>query len=192
MKLKKLIKDLPFKEIKGSKEIEITGLSSNSKLVCPGHLFIAKRGHLDDGAKYIPEAIASGAMAILTDIYDPSFKDVTQLIHPDVGAMEARLASEFYQDPSHQLFMVGITGTNGKTTTSFLVKHLLDNLGESCGLIGTIEYIIGTHRYQATRTTPDVVSNHKMLREMISQKAQSAVMEVTSHALHQNRVEARF
>lgn len=189
MKLKKLIKDLPLKEIKGSKDVEITGLSSNSKLVCPGHLFVAKRGHLDDGAKYIPEAVASGAHAILTDIYDPSFKDVTQLIHPDVSSMEAQLAAEFYQDPSHELFMIGITGTNGKTTTSFLVKHLLDSLNEECGLIGTIEYIIGSNRYQATRTTPDVVSNHKMLRDMITQGSKAAVMEVTSHALHQNRVE---
>lgn len=189
MKLKKLIKNIPIREIKGLKDVEITGISANSKLVCPGHLFIAKQGYLEDGAKYIPEAIESGALAILTDMYDPSFKDVTQLIHKDVAAIEALLAAEFYGNPSENLFLTGITGTNGKTTTSYLIKFLLDALKEKCGLIGTIEYIIGDSRYPATRTTPDVVSNHKMLRDMVLHQCQSAVMEVTSHALVQNRVE---
>lgn len=189
MKLKKLIRDLPFKEIKGSKEIEITGLSSNSKLVGPGHLFIAKRGHLDDGSKYIPEAIENGAQAILTDIYDPSISHISQLIHPNVASMEAKLAAEFYSYPAREMFLVGVTGTNGKTTTTYLLRHLLDTLGEKSGLIGTIEYILGESCYQATRTTPDVLSNHKMLREMRQQGCEAAVMEVTSHALSQNRVE---
>lgn len=86
--------------------------------------------------------------------------------------------------------MVGITGTNGKTTTSFIVRHLLNQLDAPSGLIGTIEYIIGKQRYQATRTTPDVLSNHKMLREMVSHGCQTAVMEVTSHALEQGRVDS--
>ena len=85
--------------------------------------------------------------------------------------------------------MVGITGTNGKTTTSFVVKNLLENWAGPCGLIGTIEYIVGKHRYQATHTTPDVITNHKMLREMVSQGCRSAVMEVSSHALDQGRVD---
>lgn len=188
MKLKKLIKDIPVKDVKGSKEVEITGVCGNSKLVAPGNLFIARRGRADDGANYIPEAIAAGASAILTDIYDPSIKGVTQIIHPDVVVTEALLAAHYYQFAGDELFMVGITGTNGKTTTSFLVKHLLDKIFGPCGLIGTIEYIIGQHRYQATRTTPDVTSNHKMLREMLNQGCRSAVMEVTSHALDQGRV----
>lgn len=189
MKLKKLLKDLPIIEIKGSKEIEITGLCSNSKLVAPGNLFIAKKGRAEDGAHYIPEAIEAGAIAIITDIYDPFLKNVAQLIHPNPAAIEGELASYYYQNAHHNLFMVGITGTNGKTTTSFLVKHLLDALKGPCGLIGTIEYIIGSHHYQATRTTPDVISNHKMLREMVLHGSKSAVMEVTSHALDQNRIQ---
>lgn len=189
MKLKKLLKEIPVKEVKGSKDIEITGVCANSKLVSPGNLFVARKGRADDGAQYIPEAIAAGAVAILTDIYDPTLKNVTQIIHSDVTTIEGLIAAHYYQFPSDSLYMVGITGTNGKTTTSFLVKHLLDHLHGPCGLIGTIEYIIGQHRYQATRTTPDVTSNHKMLREMLNQGCLSAVMEVTSHALDQDRVQ---
>jgi UDP-N-acetylmuramoyl-L-alanyl-D-glutamate--2,6-diaminopimelate ligase len=189
MKLKKLFKDIPVKDIKGSKDVEITGLCNNSKLVSPGNLFVARKGRSDDGAQYIPEAIEAGAAAVLTDIYDPSLKNITQIIHPNPNAIEGVLAAHYYQKPSDELFMVGITGTNGKTTTSFLVKYLLDKLNVSCGLIGTIEYIIGQHRHQATRTTPDVITNHKMLREMILHDCKAAVMEVTSHALDQGRVE---
>lgn len=189
MKLKKLLKEIPVNQVKGSKEVEITGVCSNSKLVAPGNLFIAKKGLIDDGAQYIPEAIAGGAVAIVTDIFDPTLKGVTQIIHTDVNTIEGLIAAHYYQFAANELFMVGVTGTNGKTTTSFLIKYLLDSLQSPCGLIGTIEYIIGKHRYQATRTTPDVTSNHKMLREMVLQECRSAVMEVTSHALVQGRVQ---
>ena len=99
------------------------------------------------------------------------------------------MSANYYEHPSQELLMTGITGTNGKTTTSFIIKNLLDSFIGSCGLIGTIEYLIGNHRYQATRTTPDVTTNHKMLREMLLQGCRSAVMEVTSHALDQGRVD---
>ncbi len=189
MKLKKLLKNIPVKEIKGSSEIEITGICSNSKLVSPGNLFLARKGKSDDGEKYIPESLSAGAVAICTDIFNPSLKNVTQIIHPNVTLIEGLLAANYYKFPSDELFMVGITGTNGKTTVSFLVKHLLDSLKLKSGLIGTIEYVIGEHRYPATRTTPDVIQNHKMLREMRLQGCKSAVMEVSSHALDQNRVQ---
>ncbi len=188
MKLKKLFRNIKDVEIKGSKELEITGLCSNSKLVAPGNLFIAKKGLVDDGVRYISEAVAAGAAAVLTDMYDPSRKEIVQIITTSPAAIEGELAKEFYQDPGSNLFMVGITGTNGKTTTAFLIKYLLDALVGPAGLIGTIEYIIGKHRYQATRTTPDVLSNQKMLREMCLHGCKAAVMEVTSHALIQGRV----
>jgi UDP-N-acetylmuramoyl-L-alanyl-D-glutamate--2,6-diaminopimelate ligase len=188
-KLKQLLKDFPVQQIKGSKETIITGVCANSKLVAPGNLFIAKKGKSHDGTRYIPEAVAAGASAILTDIFDPSLKSVVQMIHPNVNQAEAALAAQYYDHPSRELFMVGITGTNGKTTTTFIIKYLLDQLDGLCGLIGTIEYILGMQRYQATHTTPDVVVNHKLLREMITQGCQSAVMEVSSHALDQGRVD---
>lgn len=187
MKLKKLIQQIADIEVKGSREIEITGLCANSKLVSPGNLFIAKKGLKQDGARFIPDAIAAGAVAVLTDMVDP-FLDVVQLIHPDVAKIEAILAAAYYQHPSSALKMIGITGTNGKTTTSFLIKHLLDSAGVKTGVIGTIEWIIGDSHFPASMTTPDVITNHKLLKEMVGAKCQAAVMEATSHALVQNRI----
>lgn len=189
MKLKELLVNIPDHHLEGSREISITGICSNSKLVAPGNLFIAKKGTTDHGAHYIAEAIELGACAILTDLLDPSLKQVVQIIHPDVTKIEAILAAKYYQEPSNELLMIGITGTNGKTTTSFILQYLLNHFFGLCGLIGTIEYLIGSRRYQATRTTPDVISNHRMLREMISQECRAGIMEVTSHALNQGRVE---
>lgn len=188
MKLKKIIKDIPGIEVKGSKEVEITGICAHSKQVAPGNLFIAKKGRTVDGTQFIPEAVSSGAVAILTDFYDPTLKTVTQLVHPDLLNIEGKVAAAFYRFPSSELLMVGITGTNGKTTTSYLIKHLFDFASISCGMIGTIAYLIGDHRVQATHTTPDVTANQKLLREMIHQGCKAAVMEVTSHALDQGRV----
>jgi len=187
IKLRRLLKNFSNLTVKGSREVEITGLTANSKVVAPGNLFIAKRGGNYDGNDYVPEAIAAGAAAILTDIYDPSLKGVVQLIYPKIEEIESELAATYYQHPSQQLHTIAITGTNGKTTTAFLIRHLLETAGTPCGLIGSIEYIIGQQRYQATRTTPDVVTNHRLLGEMVRHGCQAAVMEVTSHALDQNR-----
>jgi len=188
MKLKKLLNDIPDCQVKGSKDILVTGISANSKLIAPGNVFIAKRGKTFDGGQFISEAIQAGACAIITDLYNPSLKQVSQVIHPNISSIEGALAANYYRNPSQELFMVGVTGTNGKTTTSFIAKNLLDCFKGPCGLIGTIEYIVGDHRYQATHTTPDVNTNHKMLRDMLTYGCRSAVMEVTSHALDQGRV----
>ncbi len=187
MKIKRIFKDIPVSEIKGSKEIEITGVCSHSKQVAPGNLFIAKKGKTVEGSQFISEAISAGAVAVVNDIYDPTLK-VTQVIHPNVAEIEGLIASSYYQRPCQEMLMVGVTGTNGKTTISYLIKHLFDSQNQSCGLIGTIEYLFGSHSLKATHTTPDVVMNHKLLKEMVNHQCSAAVMEVTSHALHQNRV----
>jgi UDP-N-acetylmuramoyl-L-alanyl-D-glutamate--2,6-diaminopimelate ligase len=188
MNLKQLIAGLPVELYKGGKDVPITGLCSHSKLVAPGNLFIAKKGTVDDGAKYIDEALASGAAAILTDLPNPFLKEAVQIVARDVRSIEGSLAARFYGDPSYSLFMVGITGTNGKTTTSYLVKHIFDAFGFSCGMIGTIEYIIGQHHFAAHLTTPEVITTQKLLKEMVRQKCAAAVMEVSSIGLEQGRV----
>ncbi len=189
MKLYELLKNIPRCQIKGREDTLITGISANSKQIGPGNLFIAKKGKTYDGSQFILEAIQAGASAILTDLFDPTLRNLTQVIHPCVSSIEGALASNYYQWPSQKMLIAGITGTNGKTTTSFIIKNLLSHFIGPCGLIGTIEYIVGKHHYPATHTTPDVVMNHKMLREMLDQKIQSAVLEVTSHALDQGRVD---
>lgn len=188
MKLKKLIKEFPDFVVKGTKDVEITGICADSKTVRPGNLFVARRGGATHGAKYIPEAIEGGAVAVLTDMYDPMFSKVTQLIHPNPSFVEGHLAEVFHNYPSRSLYMVGITGTNGKTTVSYLVRALLNSIRGPCGLIGTIEYSVGTHSLPATRTTPEVTKNNKLLHEMVLRGCRSAVMEVSSHALDQGRV----
>jgi UDP-N-acetylmuramoyl-L-alanyl-D-glutamate--2,6-diaminopimelate ligase len=188
MKLKNLLKDIVVDSIKGSKDIEINGISSNSKCIWPGNMFISKKGSSDEGYNYISEAISAGASCIVTDMYNPFLTNVTQVITKDVLNIEGALADNFYSHPSKQLFMVGITGTSGKTTTAFLVKHLLDNLEMNSGLIGTVEYITGKNKYKASLTTPDVLTNQKLLNEMDHFGCKSCVMEVSSHALEQKRV----
>jgi UDP-N-acetylmuramoyl-L-alanyl-D-glutamate--2,6-diaminopimelate ligase len=186
MKLKKLIQGFPL-EVKGSKEIENSGLCTDSRRTAPGNLFIAKKGDSFDGNEYIAQAIDCGASAILTQFYNP-FVKVPQLIHPDPQNLEAQLATRYYSSPSSELFVVGVTGTNGKTTTTYLVRHLLNALKKPSGLIGTIETILGRRRSFSSLTTHDVISNHKLLREMLEEGCQAAVLEVSSHGLDQGRV----
>lgn len=189
MKLKKLFKGISVTAIKGMKDIEITGISSHSKYVVPGNLFIVRKGSKFDGSNFIAEAMEGGAVALLTDMYNPFHKDIVQVIHPNPKAIEGIIASKFYKNPSQQLFMVGITGTNGKTTCAYLIQHMFNSLNFSCGLMGTIETVIGSHRKNSINTTSDVITNHKLLRDMIHHKCQASVMEVTSHGLDQGRVE---
>lgn len=188
MKLKELIQNLTVLRVEGSTEISIKGVCANSKSISPGHLFIARRGKTFDGTLFLPEARRSGAVAVVSDFYNPAAKDMTQVIVSNVKEAEAVLAKAFYRHPSSELMTVGVTGTNGKTTTTFYLKNLLEMMGIPCGLIGTVENCIGGKIYHSTHTTPDVVSNHRFLREMINEGCLAAVMEVTSHALDQERV----
>lgn len=189
MKLKRLLKNIIGIEVRGSKDIEITGLSSNSKTVVPGNLFIAKKGLSLEGAQFVEEAIDAGASAVMTDMYNPFLKkNVVQLIAKNSQELEGKLAAKFYQDPSHELFMVGVTGTSGKTTTTYLIRHVLQSLLGPTGLIGGVECIIGNQYFPSVLTTPDVLTNHKLLREMKEVGCKAAAMEVSSHGLAQGRV----
>lgn len=188
MKLKALIKDLPNIKIKGSKEIIVTGITTNSRQICPGNIFVAKKGQSYDGVDFIPQAVENGAAAVITDIFHPFFKNVTQIITNDMEDLLAKITLKFFQNPAKHLYMVGVTGTNGKTTTSFLIKHLLHHLGIKTGLLGTNAYHIGDFIYPSTFTTPLIETTYKFLKEMVDQKCSSAVMEVSSHGLEQKRV----
>lgn len=189
MKLKKLLQNIPSLTVKGFKDIEITGLCNNSKQAAPGYLFFAKKGLIHNGNQYIMDAISSGAVALATDLYNPFLENVVQIIHPNIPLLESLLAEKFYDAPSKKLLTIGITGTNGKTTTSYLIKHLLDHLEMPSGLIGTIEWIIKNNIFPSTQTTPDILTNQKLLHEMVLAGCKSAIMEVSSHGLDQGRVQ---
>jgi UDP-N-acetylmuramoyl-L-alanyl-D-glutamate--2,6-diaminopimelate ligase len=188
MKLKRLLKDLPV-EWKGSKDIEITGISHHSKRVVPGHLFIARKGEKFDGWSYIEEALHNGASAVLTPFYNPFYKQVQQIIYPNPQELESILAARFYEHPGNELTEIAVTGTCGKTTVSSLIQQLLEKLtGTPCGLIGTIEYRTGAKTYQADLTTPDSLTLHRLLREMKNSSCSYVCMEASSHGISQGRL----
>lgn len=187
MRIKQLIRGLPI-TIKTAKDVLITGLCEDSRKILPGHLFIARKGARFDGNKMIPHAVKNGACAILTDIYDP-FIPVAQLITEKVEEVVPKLAARYYHNPSKQLQVIGITGTNGKTTTSYILRHLLEGLSVPLGLLGTIEKWRKGCYVPAKLTTDDIVTNQQHLSEMVAHKKRAAIMEVSSHALAQKRVE---
>lgn len=187
MKLKKVLKDVETIQVKGSKEIDITGVFSHSKVVFPGSIFIARPGMTTHGNHYIQNAIENGASCIVLDMYNPFLTGVTQVVVRNPADVQAKIAANFFEDPSSKLTMVGITGTSGKTTVSYFTKHLLE--GEAItGLIGTIETYTGLKRFKSSLTTPDAPDLMKILKEMKAGKCKNCVMEVSSHALEQGRL----
>ncbi len=187
MRLKTLLKD-HLELIKGSKDVVITGITSHSKKVAPGNLFIAKKGMTHNGSSFIAEALNGGAVCLLTDMYDPFLKGMSQIVSPNIEEIEALVASRFYGHPTKKLFLVGVTGTNGKTTSTYMIKHLLDALNASSGLIGTVEWIVGKQHLPSSHTTPDLMTNYKLFHDMVQNGCKAATMEVSSHALVQGRV----
>lgn len=185
MKLRHLLKGIPGMSVRGSQEIEMSGITAHAQSVAPGNLFVAK----GRGVTFIPAAVAAGATAILTDVYDPYLHGVVQLIHPDVSGVESILGHRFFRSPSQDLFLVGITGTNGKTTTSYLIRHVFQVGGIEMGLMGSIERRVRDKVLPAPINTPDLLTTLKLLREMVECGLQAATMEVSSHGLVQKRVE---
>lgn len=188
MKLRRLLRGISEIEVKGSQNVEISSLSSDSRTIVPGSLFFAKKGTTCDGGDFIRQAVQNGAVAIVAENFDPFLNSLTQIICKNPGQIEARLAARYYGKPSGQLFIAGVTGTKGKTTTSYIIRHLLEGLGKKCGLIGTVETILGEKKYPSTLTTHGAIQNQKLLREMVLQGCQAAVLEVSSHGLSQGRI----
>lgn len=186
MKLHTLIANLEFIRVIGSKEGEVTGLCSHSKQLLFGNLFIAKKGCQE---AYIEEAVANGALGVVTEVYNPFLPPhIVQLVTKDVAVMELELARRFYKEPAAKLFSIGVTGTNGKTTTTYLAKHFCEKVGIKTGLIGTNEYLIHKRSLPSLYTTPDLLALQKLLREMVKNDCSAVAMEVSSHGLDQNRV----
>jgi UDP-N-acetylmuramoyl-L-alanyl-D-glutamate--2,6-diaminopimelate ligase len=189
----KLLKDILYKagiiEVIGSTNIAITALSFDSRKIEKDSLFIAIKGTLSDGHKYIEDTITKGAIAILCEELPEAINDkVTYIKVKDTSAALGIIAGNFYDNPSEKIKLVGITGTNGKTTTVTLLFSLFKKLGYKVGLLSTVKNQINNEIIPATHTTPDSIQLNALLRQMIEKGCTHCFMEVSSHAVVQNRI----
>jgi UDP-N-acetylmuramoyl-L-alanyl-D-glutamate--2,6-diaminopimelate ligase len=167
----------------------ISGLEYDSRKIQPGDVFVAMRGDLSDGNKFIDQAIAAGAVAIVTDsAAEKPRPGVAWAQVPHGRRALARLSANFYKNPAERLAVIGITGTNGKSTTAFLLESILSSAHRKTALIGTIEYHVAGRILPAPHTTPEALEINQMLNQALGDGATDAIMEVSSHALAQQRV----
>ncbi len=170
-------------------DVPCTGVAYDSRQVTPGAVFVAWRGLKTDGAAFAPQAIAAGAAAIVAERPAPADVPVPWIEVTDARLALAYLAAAFYRHPSGEMQVVGITGTNGKTTTSFLLNAIFAAAGIRSGLMGTVAYRVGDREIEATRTTPEAPEVQRLLRQMRDERCSACVMEVSSHALALRRVD---
>jgi UDP-N-acetylmuramoyl-L-alanyl-D-glutamate--2,6-diaminopimelate ligase len=188
MLLHQLVRELdPHFDLNGIADARVQGICEDSRLVRPGELFIARAGTRLDGAKFIQDAKARGAIAVICAAHLADCP-LPQIIVADPAAAASRLAHIFYGHPSRHLRVLAVTGTNGKTTTAYLIRHLLSKAGHRCGLIGTIETDDGRMRREAALTTPDSVEVARLMAAMRDNGCRACAIETSSHALHQKRV----
>ena len=194
MKLQELLTRVADARLHGDPNLFVTGLEYHSQRVTPGQMFFAIRGWKEDGNRFIPEAIARGAAAVASELPPdslPGTKPAAWIQVRNVRRALALAAGNFYGEPSREIRLVGITGTNGKTTTAFLVASILEESRAGPALFGTIEYRFAGEkgaRTVASHTTPESLDLQRMLREVVEQGGRSVVMEVSSHALALDRV----
>lgn len=185
-----LLEALPDKTVLGTLPETVTGVAYDSRRVSPGQLFVGVAGLRQDGRRFAADALARGAAAVVAEGDDPLPGSRTaRIVVPSSREALARLAGAYYGHPSKSLTVVGITGTNGKTTTSVLVEALLGATGRPTGLIGTIQYRVGTEAQTAGQTTPEAVELQSLLARMVGAGVAGAAMEVSSHALALSRVD---
>lgn len=188
MKLNNLLESIEPLAVNPRSDPEIKGLAYDSRQVKPGYIFFALKGQREDGQLFIQDAVDRGAVVVVSEQARLIGKGQTVMLQvSDARESMAQAARVFYHNPSAKLKVVGITGTNGKTTTAFMIMNILDTAGFKAGMIGTVEYIIGKRTIPATRTTPESVDLQQMLDQMVAADCRSAVMEVSSHALVQKR-----
>ncbi len=189
MKLYHLVKDAENTGIENLKEIEIANVTANITDVRKGSLFVAVKGLNFDGNEFVPEALEKGASAIITERSDIIGSENRPIICVENSRKAlAYAASEFFGRPSEKLCMIGITGTNGKTSTAHLIAHILTENGIRCGILGTVGAKFGDRSENLSHTTPDSVTLHSILAKMVAEGITHVVMEVSSHALDQDRV----
>ncbi len=192
MKIKDILACLEgLAEIRGKypEDLNIQGLAYDSRIVKPGDLFVAIKGAQADGHKFVPQALERGAAAILCEYYLEEIPPhIPQLISPNSRALMSKLAAAFSGWPDRDFFLVGITGTNGKTTTTHLLKWLWECAGFPSGIIGTIKNYIGKKELATNHTTPESLEIFELFSEMREAKIKNAAMEVSSHSLKQGRV----
>ncbi len=193
MKVSHWLASFPALELSGKIDLEVGEIVSDSKKASPGSLFVALRGTRQDGHRFIPEAVERGAVAVVLEEPIPGeceHKDpsVTYIRVEDTRHALSHLASTFFENPTDRLRLIGITGTNGKTTTAFLVQSLLEHAGLKTGLLGTIAYHLGGRSVEARQTTPGSLELQELFSEMRSSDVTHVAMEVSSHALDQGRV----
>lgn len=172
-----------------AKDVQINQIEFDSRKVCQGTLFVAQRGVVSDGHNYLDSAISNGAVAVVVEELPQNINDEVVYIQVENSSYALGiLAKNYFHDPSSKLKLVGITGTNGKTTTATLSYDLFSSLGYCCGLISTIVNKIADKNFPTERTTPDVLSLNKLLLEMVEAKCEFVFMEVSSHAVVQHRI----
>lgn len=189
----KLLKDILYKvglvEVVGSTNVAITAISFDSRKIEKDSLFVAVKGTASDGHKYIDDTIAKGAVAVLCEELPQVLNDrITYLKVNDASAALGIVAANFYDNPSESLQLVGVTGTNGKTTTVTLLFSLFKKMGYKVGLLSTVKNQINNDVIPATHTTPDAIQLNALLRQMLDKGCTHCFMEVSSHAVVQNRI----
>lgn len=190
MTLDQILHKTHLKETAGNLQQDISHITFDSREVTAGSLYIALRGTVTDGHTYIAEAFANGAAAAVCEERPTGLSaDYTIVVVEDSQVALGQIAANFYGNPSEKLSLIGITGTNGKTSVASLTYHLLESMDIKAALFSTVEYVIGGKAMPSTHTTPDVVRLNEMLAKAADQGCTVAVMEVSSHGIHQHRIE---
>jgi UDP-N-acetylmuramoyl-L-alanyl-D-glutamate--2,6-diaminopimelate ligase len=188
--LKEIIYKVAIEAVKGSTDIAINKMDFDSRIVGANDIFVAIRGTISDGHDYIEKAIWQGAIAIVCDTFPETLtKGITYIQVKDTNNALAFMAANYYGNPSQNLKLVGITGTNGKTTVASLLYQLFKKAGFKVGLLSTVKIMVDEIEYKASHTTPDSITINHYLREMVASGIEYCFMEVSSHGIHQKRTE---
>jgi len=191
--LNDILQKVEIQQFEGSADKTVSAVNFDSRNVCENSLFVAVSGTQTDGHNYIAQAIANGANTIVCEKMPTQiFETITYIKVENSAKALALIAANFFQNPSQTINLVGVTGTNGKTTTATLLYRLFKNLGFKVGLISTIEYLIDNEVVKASHTTPDAVTLNNLLAQMVAAGCEYCFMEVSSHAIMQQRIEGLY